>query len=408
MVLRSAKLALLGAALCAPFAAHAQQYGTTAPIIDLPNDYDEGLGATVGPFVVTASGEAGAQYDSNIYAQETGAQDDLVFITAPRFDARLNSGPTQISIRGEAQARKYVDHSSEDATSALAGVYLVSRPSGADQIQANASWNRAIEDRGDPEARRIPGLGPRKFDIFAGEASWNHDGPKIYFGARGGVQKINYLSSFDAERDLTIYSGQISTGYRISGSVRAIVVGFANHRAFRLDEDVNGINRDATTYGVRGGLRFGDEGIIRGEATVGTFRLDPKDPSLPSRSGLSLDGSLSYLPSRRVALFLDIFRGDVATVRSGAQSRTDTRVQFGVQAEARRNLRMEAALVYRRSAFIGTGTTETTKGVRGEVEYRVTPNVSIAATANYSNRDSDRPIDEFDRLRTGVEFRARF
>ncbi|AKH42837.1 hypothetical protein FHS61_000610 [Altererythrobacter atlanticus] len=407
MVLKSAKAALLGTALVLPFAAQAQQLGTTAPIIDLPTGYDEQLGAEMGPFTVYTSAEARAEYDSNIYAENSGSNSDLVLITAPRVEARTRNGPTQVTLRAQAQARTYAEYSTEDALSALAGAYLVTGMDSPDVIRADVSWQRAIEDRGDPEARNFIGSGPRRFDVLGAQAGWTHQGPRILLGAEGSIRKIDYLSALDNERDLTIYSGQVTAGYTVSGAVRAVVVGFANQRTFRLDEDTNGINRDATTYGARAGLRFDEGGILRGEATVGLFELDPKDPTLPKNSGVSVQANVSYLPTRRIALFMEAFRGDVATVRNGAQSRTDTNFVFGVQAEARRNLRLQASVNYRQTKYVGTSVKETTKGVRGEIEYRLTPNLSLALSARYSTRDSDLITEEFNRLRTGLELRVK-
>lgn len=402
-----ARSALVCLAVATPALAYAQQIGRTAAILDLPDGNGERFGIEAGPFTVLPSAEARLEYDSNIYAEPDETDDDFIGVVSPRVEARLDRGQNQVVLRADATARKYFDHSTEDSVAALvAGLFTWGR-GGPDQLSADVRWQRVIEDRGDPEARSLEALGPRKLDVMATELGWRHDGPRITLGVRGGVDKINYLASIDDERDLTNYAGRASLGLRISGPVSAVLLGFATHRDFRLRTGVRGIDRDATTVGARAGLSFGEGGILRGEASIGAFRLDPEDLSLPSRNGVSAEAALAYLPSRRIAITFNAFRGDVATVRTGAQARTDTVLQLGMQAEARSNFRLESSLFYRRSKFIGADLAETTLGVRGEAEYRLNPRLSLVGIGTISKRDSDRPDDEFERLRGAVELRAR-
>src|SRR3546814_8261422 len=82
-------------------------------------------------------------------------------------------------------------------------------------------------------------------------------------------------------------------------------------------------------------------GKLRGELNVGVFRFDPKDRTLKPYTGLQFAAAMSYAIRPRTAITLDAFRGDVATVRTGALARTDTRIGIGVQQEVRHNLRSE-------------------------------------------------------------------
>jgi hypothetical protein len=387
--------------------AAAQQIGRTGAMLDLPDGNGERIGIDAGPFTLLPSAEARLEYDSNIYAEPDDPDDDLIAVISPRVEARLAQGQTQVALRAEATGRKYFDHTAEDSLAGLAGALVTFGRGSDDQVSADVRWQRVIEDRGDPEARDSEALGPRKLDIFASELGWRHGGPRLSLAVRGGVDKINYLAPIDEERDLTNYAGRVSLGFRISGAMEAVLLGFGTHRDFRLRGGASNLDRDATTMGARAGLAFGESGIIRGEASVGVFQLSPEDPRLESRTGLSAEAALAYLPSRRLAITLNAFQGNVATVRTGAQSRTDTVIQLGVQAEARANFRLEGSLFYRRSAFIGTDVAETTGGVRGEAEYRLNPRLSLVGAATFSKRDSDIPSDRFERLRGALELRVR-
>lgn len=408
MVLRRLIAPLLAASSLVPSVALAQSIDSTAPMLDVEDVFGLPEPVTVGPFRVIASGEAGVHYDSNVYAEETDPVDDFVLVARPRLEARTGDAGTRLAIETNAEIRKFLDQTSEDAVAAFVGATLTNELGSSDVLSATASWRRAIEDRGDPEARDVQTLGPRKIDVLSGGLNWAHQGPRISLGLRGDASKIDYLSAIDDERDLTLLSARASAGVRISPRERLVVIGFVNQRNFDQPFDDNGINRDASTYGARAGIRFGEQGILRGEATLGVFRFDPSDPTLEPYTGLSADASLAYLPTRRLAFTLDAFRGDSATVRAGARARTDTTLRAGIQAEARHNLRLEASVFYRESEFRGVGTTEQTAGVRAAAEFRINRIMSIVPSVTYADRTSDLPGEDFERFRGGVELRVRF
>jgi hypothetical protein len=123
---------------------------------------------------------------------------------------------------------------------------------------------------------------------------------------------------------------------------------------------------------------------------------------------LSVSAGLVYTPSPRWAFTLDGFRGDVATVRNGAQARTDTRFRAGVQNEVYHNLRWQASVIYRRSNFIGTAQHERTIAGVAEIEYLVNRNMSFALTGRIASRESTRAFDDFDRRIVGAEIRLQY
>jgi hypothetical protein len=190
--------------------------------------------------------------------------------------------------------------------------------------------------------------------------------------------------------------------------VSATATGFINVRNYRIKSNATLTDRDTKTYGARLGVEFNPGGLFSGNISAGIFKLNHDDPTLSSRTGLSAAGEVTYRPSRRTAITLDLFNGDVATFRSGATSRTDTTAKITLQQEIRHNLFANVGTGYRRSKYIGNGLTESTILGFGEVEYLFSRNWSIAAKMNYGTRNSDNPRDEFNRFRGGVEVRFQF
>ena len=222
------------------------------------------------------------------------------------------------------------------------------------------------------------------------------------------ARELDAVSAIDDDRDFTSYGGRATVGYRVSGPVYATVTGFATYRDFVLPPTPTDPDRDATTYGGRVGISFVDNDRIRGRVGVGIFQFDPQDARLDSRSGLSVDASISLLIDRRAAIIVDAFRGDVATFRAGAQARTDTRAAVTAQVEMRHNFYGRVGLRYRDTNFIGSGISEETYGPNMAVEFLANRNLSLIADATVSERVSDDLFENFERFRAGVTARIRF
>ena len=396
--------------------AHGQSIGSTAPAVKADDPEYEAKGIDVGPFVMFGGADAAVTYDSNVYAvpkassnaTRRGPIDDAVFTISPEVE--LNYAREKLSFRGhaDAQIRRYASETTQDSEAAGVLGEVKWSPSRGHSLTALATWNRDVEDRGDPEANVGARIGPRIYNILAGSLAYAVSGTRISFDAEAAARKTNALAAEDADRDFTSYIGRGTVGYRVSGTVSVTGTGFINVRKYQLKSNATLTDRDTNTYGARLGVAFDPGGLFTGAMSAGIFKLDPEDPTASSRTGLSVTGAVTYRPSRRTAITLDLFNGDVATFRSGATARTDTIAKLTVQQEVRHNLFANVGAGYRRSKYIGNGLTESTVIGFGEVEYLLSRNWSVAAVANYGTRDSDDPRDEFNRFRGGVEVRFRF
>lgn len=387
--------------------AAAQQLDRATPLIEAPAEYNA-TPLQLGRLSAYFGADARLEYDSNIYALPSNKIDDERATVSPWVNLQYKDDRFDISGRARAAVRRYFSNkreNSEAGTTRLDGTY---RFSDSDVLTLGGGWTRLVEERGEPESLTSPGTSPRKYDQLLGEAGFSHEGARIILGVKGSVLRNNALPIVDAERDYTQYGGSARVGYRLSGIVNIFGEGFATRRNFRLPVDSSGVDRDSKTYGARAGVAFEPGGLIRGEAAVGVFRFKPDDPAQSSRSGLSVSAGLIYTPTPRLAFTLDGFRGDVATVRQGAQSRTDTRFQLGFQNEIYHNLRWQGAVTYRRSNFIGSQQHERMIAGQLELEYLFNHNMAVALTGRVANRKSTRPSDDFDRSILGVELRLQY
>lgn len=393
--------------LALPACAMAQDITRTTPLLDEGNDDYKPVGIALGRARLLPSADIRLAYDDNIYATSSNTKDDAIVTVAPQVVVDYDGSSVHLTGTASAELRRFASRKAENSNAGLIEGTAAFKISNTDRIIAALRAERFVEDRGDPEARAITIIGPRRGNVWGGALEYNRVGRRIGLRANIDVKKFDFLSALDDERDLTQYAASGRISVRLRGQASLFGQVFANRRDYRLATDTSGVNRDSDTYGARAGIQIDPGGQWRGDAGVGLFRFDPKDNLLNARTGFSVSAGLVYQPRKRVAITLDAFRGDVATVLSGASTRVDTRLRLGVQQEVRRNLRWQSALIYRKSSFIGAGQ-ERTLGGMFEVEYLINRRLSIAATANYADRNSSTVSKRFERFRGGLELRLQY
>ena len=408
--MRGVRLALicLGSAACVGGAAYAQEPRRGASPLDLPRRGYEPRGMRTGATVISPQLQVEAVYDSNVYALSEDPIDDLVVTILPSVQTDGTYGKFRLHTDLYAAVRKHVEQTRENAVSFGAGAtgdYSISR---AHSLTSELRYNREIESRTDPEARGGVSDPPRKIDIGLAEIGYRYAGSRIGIETTAAVQRYDYLSELEDDRDMTVYRGSVQGSVRFA-RVDAFAEAYVNQRDFDDSFDLSGVNRDAVTYGALLGFRRELSGKLRGRIGLGVFRSDPKDPTLDGFTGFAANGDLTWTPQPRTAVTLQLFRGDVATVRAGASGRTDTRVTLRVDQEARHNLVLSGAVSYRDTNFRGLANNSQT-ALSGEVEaeYLLNRGLSLFATARYTRRTADLERDEFDRAQAGIGFRMRY
>lgn len=388
--------------------ARAQDLQSPTSALDAPEALFVPTPLTLGGATVEIGGIARLEYDSNIYAQAFGEKDDFRLLFRPYVELNRKGGAVEINARAEGDFRRYFKYDSENAEGGKVAAGLNWAPTSSDKLSANASWQHIIEDRGEPEGNTQPSIGPRQLNALEGELGYTHQGARIGFALRGTASRFRYTKAIDDNRDLDNVGALARVLLRISPLMNGFVEGFASERDYRQVPQFGELNRDSRTYGGRAGVAIDPGGTIRGEAAVGVYRFDPKDSRIDPHTRLSAQVGLIYSPRPRTALSLDGFIGNVATYRTGVQSREDMRFRFGVSQEIRHNLRGELGLVYRRSKYFGTGLTEKIYGVTGELEYALNRRIALAVNGRFSKRNSTDPLADYDRTRIGVELRVHY
>lgn len=411
--MRARPYRLVTAAVCAisvfSVPVTAQEIGSTAGgVLGDDSEYRQ-IPIRVGPFTVDVGGEVQVEYDSNIFAAANDAEGDAIARIRPYAELQYSTGALVTTFATRADLRRYADFDSENSNAVSAQLTSVWSPQEGESLYVSALANRAIEDRGDPEARDIQGIGPRVYRILGGTAGYSRRGSRFLFEVEGDIQNVDARALIDADRDYDTYSGRVTVGYRSGGPFYFTGTGYYTRRNFRLPEPVTGIDRDVSTTGALLGIRFDDGGLIEGRVGAGIFSLSVDDPLRDGRTGFSLQGQLAYRPTRRTAIRLNLFNGDVTSFRTGGSTRIETNVGITVEQEIRHNFLGSVGLEWERYSFADTASDDQQRW-RGNagVEYLLNRRLSVFGQVSYSNRGSDGPLDEYSRFRAGVGVRARF
>lgn len=362
----------------------------------------------VGGITITPELDFGTTYDTNVYASHVNQRDDAIFIARPMVSAEKSGSRVRWRAEAYALARRYAANTRENSdTYGVSGGATVTATS-AITIGAAAGFRRAVENRSDPELQQTPQAGPPLFDVLSGDLNVSVRLGRMILLSRAQAERYNFRSGPNTDRDFTSYRASLRLLYQLSGALSGFGQGYVNQRSFRYRDPITGADRDSRTTGGLIGMQLDPGGKLRGDVGVGLFRYNPADPQRFPFSGFALEGSLTYSPRRRTALILDLFSGDVATVRNGASGRVDRRAKLTLQQEVRHNLLATLGVRYGRTNYRGVEARLSTIGADAEVEFLMSRHLSAALTGQVSKRSGGSQADRFERTRVGAEIRYRF
>ncbi|MDX3909607.1 MAG: outer membrane beta-barrel protein [Sphingobium sp.] len=376
----------------------AQRIERDTSIEDLPRPGYEPRTIRAGSFVLMPKIEAGARFDNNILAAQDNKRSDVVFLIDPSIDARLNSANSKFRGRAYAGLSRY-GRTKRENTTEFGGLLDYRHLLGKRQsIATILSFDRTFERRSDPEAEFARSRRPSLINVATAELEYRYDGPRVGVTANVAATKLNYLPVQDADRDMVTYRASIRGQVRLSERIAVFVQPYVNRRDPRLRIDRTGVDRQSTTYGALGGVSLALGDRLRGDMGVGFFHSDPGDLGLEAFNGVAASGRLTWRPRTRTAVSVDVFRGDVATVRAGAIGRVDSRFNLNIDQEARHNLILRGSVGLRHIQYRGDFDQNQRYAVaEASARYLLNRHVWVEATGNYSQRTTPDNFNEFRR-----------
>lgn len=400
----SRSLGLIVVAALATSPLSAQDINRTTAIDDLPRPGYEPRTIRTNGFVIMPMIETGIRFDNNILASDLNKRSDTIFLIEPSIEARRETGDSNLRTRAYASLSRYGKNSRENTSEF--GAYLQYRKdvSQKQSVFTKLAYDRTFERRGDPEANFASARRPALIDMTSAELEYGHNGPRVGIVATLGVTKLNYLSVEDADRDMVTYRAAVKGSLHLSQRIVVFIQPFANRRVPRLNRDRFGVNRTTTTYGATTGVALQVADRLTGEVGVGLFHADPKDLNLRPFDGLAANGRVTWRPRTRTAVIFNLFRGDVATIRSGALGRIDSRFDLNIDQEARHNLILRGSLGVRNIHYRG-GFDQDQRyfDVGVSARYLANRHMWIEPAANHSRRNSANASEDFHKWRVALK-----
>lgn len=391
--MRGAAILVLGS-LSAPVLP--QEITRTTAIEDLPRPGYESRTIQTGGFVIEPMVEGTARYDTNVFATPSNERSDVFFLLAPSVIARRNTGTSNLYARAYANAYRYAKFQSENVTTFGGIVDYRKKFSDRQSVAAKIFFDRTFERRSDPEAFIARFRSPAQINSAGTEVEFRHQGGRLGLLAAVGATKLDYLSVEDADRDMVTYTARVKGSINLSQRFAVFIQPFANRRDPRLRFDRFGVDRRTTTYGATGGVAVEIADRLTGQVGVGLFHTNPGDLGLKPYTGIAANGQMTWRPRTRTAISVDLFRGDVATVRSGALGRIDTTFNLSIDQEVRHNLLLFGSVGYRKIRYRGDfDVNQRYLTAQASTRYLLNRHVWTELGATWMDRASRSPFDEF-------------
>jgi hypothetical protein len=388
-----------------PLMGQSEQRDTS--IANLPRPGYEPRTLTAGGFLIVPSLEADTTYNDNIFATPDRRRGDTIFDIQPRVTGEMKRSTFDLKTDVHADLIRYANTPRENVNT-FGTKFDATKSFGANQtLNATLTYDRTYERRSDPEADFDRSLPPALINLATGDLSYAYKGGRIGVIAHATVNWLDYLPTVDADRDLMTYRASVRGLLNVTQRVAVYIEPFVNRRDARLRVDRSGIDRDTTTSGALAGLSFDITDRLQGNIGAGVFASDPDDRRLKSFTGVAASGRIVWHPRVRTTVVADVFRGDVATIRTGAIGRIDTRAGISIDQEARHNLILHGGIGIDNIHYRGSIDRDQ-RYVSGTAEARYLMNRYFTLILNtvYTHRGADQQVDRFHRWQSqlGIRF----
>ncbi len=372
-------------------------------------DYDP-VPIPVGSFQLFPAMNLGSYYDSNIYAQKTGALDEQVFKINPTVTLASNWGRHAFAITGLGDFNYYANNNEQDYHAGALqaeGRYDISTQT---WLAAVAGYQRVAEMRGGPTT---PGnsVGPSEFDLYTA-------GAEVYRGVGLLKAKANYDFSYynydpieligggtanQSNRNRTQNKVSAQVGYDVTENLKPYVQGGYNWRSY-----TNGGFNSSNGYGFDVGAKMDFGGIVTTEAYIGYIAQDYVNYNNGDLSAIDFGADILWNVTNLTSIEGKAGRNFEETTSLGSPAILSTQGSVTVMHELRRDLVLNARGVYYALDFQNISRHDDVYEAGGGGRYYINRNLYTDLSYNYQSRQSEISANDFNRhvafLRVGIQY----
>ncbi len=261
-------------------------------------------GIKVGSFLLRPTLEQGVTATSNADSS-SGGKSAVLSETALRFSATSDWAQNSAVVNGYGNLRNTISGQKiDEARGRIEGTLNVDLDNELRAI-AKLGYEVAPESASSPDA--IAGVKSQPIrQTIDGSLGVEKDVGKLRFALTGAVSHDMYgdaeltdgtvLSQKD--RDSTLYTATLRTGYEISPAITPFVEVEVGRRAYNQRVDSGGFERSSTRLGARAGVEVDMGEKLTGEFSAGWLREAIDDNRLEANAGASVNADLKWSPER--------------------------------------------------------------------------------------------------------------
>lgn len=321
--------------------------GLNRPVEENPY---EPVGIRWGSFILKPSIESGITATSNADSSADGSS-AVLSETTLRLNAESDWSSNRASIDAYGTFREGL--SGQEVNDFSAGIDAEMEVELGKEYRAKTTFTYSAA----PESAASPVVIPDTVDepvrqTIGGTLGLEKDLGKARFGITGGISHDSYgdadlesggvLSQKD--RDATLYTLTLRTGYEISPALTPFVETEIGRNLYDQEVDSAGYRRSSDQYAVRGGLELDMGEKLSGEFSAGWISEDFDDPRLKSLSTPTIAADLRWSPQRGTDITLNGSTALEGTTTSGESGSVLYSAGMDIERQIRANLTGNAGI----------------------------------------------------------------
>ncbi len=346
------------------------------------------LGVHAGSFLLYPSVELSGGYNSNPENVPHGPSSSL-FVVAPELQVQSDWSRHSLTADIKGTYNEY----GADLSPSLNAPYLDSIIDGRIDVRRNTQIlleNRFLLSTNNPGSPNNQ-AGLAKLPIYTdvgGTLGLAQTFNRLQLTAKATFDRISYENSVltsgevvsNADQDYNQYGGTLRAGYELDPGFKPFVEGGGDERIYDLEFDGAGLQRNSTGSSIKVGSDVNLFGTLTGEIAAGYLERVYKDPTLPTISGPTLDGSLIWQATT------------LTTAKFTAASSVTESIVPGTSGEFSRafNLEVDHAFLlwligtgqlgYEHDSYVGLGRQDNRYFISGGMIYKLSRELQLKGT----------------------------
>lgn len=382
------------------------------PVKDRQQPGYEQIGIRDGSWMFLPSFMAGAFYDSNVFSSNIMKRSDIAAVVEPSLRARTLWERNGVDLTFDAQQTDYKANPGLDQTNAsLKGNawYDVSNDLVVLTNFQIAHLNVGVGTLASP----LGAVQPTPYDLFSGDVSVRKEFNRLTTSLGFRTDSYDYGST-KAENgtvinqdslDGQIYSLHGRADYAISDMFGWFAAAEGNERNVRGQP---GQPLDSQGYQALSGVTLALTHLITGEIGAGYVQQGFVDPTIGTIAGPSYRAILTWRPTPLLDVHFKAEQVVTETSQTSSQGVLGNAMQLGADYELRRNVILSVTGAYEVDHFYGMTRKDDVFTTDARIKYMLSQYGYISVYHEYTTRNSDVPVYNFDKNLVGVNVTAQF